>query len=79
LVKASALLVSGDQGWQIDLMLQAAARFARNGLKVIYVSGEESNAQVQMRARRLSPENPVMLASDAICATSSPHRGGKAI
>ncbi len=66
LVKASALLVGGDPGiGKSTLLLQAAARFARNGLKVIYISGEESNAQIQMRGRRLGLEkSPVMLASE---------------
>ncbi|MEY1555822.1 DNA repair protein RadA [Yoonia sp. R2331] len=66
LTKASALLVGGDPGiGKSTLLLQAAARFARNGLKVIYISGEESNAQVQMRARRLGlTESPVQLASE---------------
>ncbi|RYG93096.1 DNA repair protein RadA [Loktanella sp. IMCC34160] len=66
LVKASALLVGGDPGiGKSTLLLQAAARFARNGLKVIYVSGEESAAQVQMRARRLGlTESPVQLAAE---------------
>ncbi len=66
LVKASALLVGGDPGiGKSTLLLQAAARFARNGLKVVYISGEESTAQVQMRARRLGLENsPVKLASE---------------
>ena len=66
LVPASALLVGGDPGiGKSTLLLQAAARFARNGLRVIYISGEESAAQVQMRARRLGlTESPVMLASE---------------
>jgi len=66
LTKASALLVGGDPGiGKSTLLLQAAARFARNGLKVIYISGEESAAQVQMRARRLGLEqSPVLLASE---------------
>ena len=66
LVKASALLLGGDPGiGKSTLLLQAAARFARNGLKVIYISGEESNAQVQMRARRLGlTESPVQLAAE---------------
>lgn len=66
LVAASALLVGGDPGiGKSTLLLQAAARFARNGLRVIYISGEESAAQVQMRARRLGlTESPVMLASE---------------
>jgi DNA repair protein RadA/Sms len=50
LVAASAILVGGDPGiGKSTLLLQAAARFARNGLKVLYVTGEESAGQVQMR------------------------------
>ena len=66
LVEASALLVGGDPGiGKSTLLLQAAARFARNGLKVIYVSGEEATAQVQMRAQRLGlTESPVHLAAE---------------
>lgn len=63
LVAASAILVGGDPGiGKSTLLLQAAARFARNGLKVLYVTGEESAAQVQMRAARLGlTESPVKL------------------
>ena len=66
LVKASALLVGGDPGiGKSTLLLQASARFARNGLKVIYVTGEESAAQVQLRAQRLGLEgSPVKLAAE---------------
>ncbi len=54
LVRASAILVGGDPGiGKSTLLLQAAASFARSGLKVIYVSGEEATAQVRMRAQRL--------------------------
>lgn len=66
LVSASAILLGGDPGiGKSTLLLQAAARFARNGLRVIYVSGEESTAQIQMRARRLGLEkSPVILAAE---------------
>ena len=66
LVPASAILVGGDPGiGKSTLLLQAAARFARNGLKVIYVSGEEAEAQVQMRAQRLDLiQSPVLLANE---------------
>ncbi|WP_208351988.1 DNA repair protein RadA [Pseudaestuariivita rosea] len=66
LVQASALLVGGDPGiGKSTLLLQAAARFARNGLKVIYISGEEAAAQIRMRAQRLGlTESPVALASE---------------
>ena len=66
LVAASAILVGGDPGiGKSTLLLQAAARFARNGLNVIYITGEESTSQVQMRARRLGLEDsPVKLAAE---------------
>jgi DNA repair protein RadA/Sms len=66
LVPASALLVGGDPGiGKSTLLLQAAARFGRNGLNVIYVTGEESAAQVQMRAERLGlAQSPVKLAAE---------------
>jgi DNA repair protein RadA/Sms len=66
LVPASALLLGGDPGiGKSTLLLQAAARFARNGLKVIYVTGEESTSQVQMRAERLGlAQSPVKLAAE---------------
>ncbi|WOI57321.1 DNA repair protein RadA [Palleronia sp. LCG004] len=54
LVPGSAILVGGDPGiGKSTLLLQGAAAFAGSGLKVIYVSGEEANAQVRMRAQRL--------------------------
>ncbi|MEM6941371.1 MAG: DNA repair protein RadA [Pseudomonadota bacterium] len=66
LVPASAVLVGGDPGiGKSTLLLQAAARFAENGLKTIYVSGEEAAAQVRMRAGRLGlSKAPVQLAAD---------------
>ncbi|PVA11709.1 DNA repair protein RadA [Pelagivirga sediminicola] len=54
LVPASAILVGGDPGiGKSTLLLQAAASFAGQGLKTIYVSGEEASAQVRMRGARL--------------------------
>ena len=54
LVPASAILVGGDPGiGKSTLLLQAAASFATNGLKCLYISGEEASAQVRMRAQRL--------------------------
>ena len=65
LVPASALLLGGDPGiGKSTLLLQAAARFASEGLKVVYISGEEARAQVRLRAERLGLESaPVLLAS----------------
>ncbi|WP_425098489.1 DNA repair protein RadA [Tropicibacter sp. S64] len=54
LVPASAVLVGGDPGiGKSTLLLQAAAAFAKAGLKVLYISGEEASAQVRLRAQRL--------------------------
>lgn len=66
LVPASAVLVGGDPGiGKSTLLLQAAAAFARQGAKAIYVSGEEAAAQIRMRASRLGLEqSPVQLAAE---------------
>jgi DNA repair protein RadA/Sms len=66
LVPSSAILVGGDPGiGKSTLLLQAAAQFANMGLKTIYVSGEEANAQVRMRAKRLGlADAPVKLAAE---------------
>ncbi len=64
LVPGSAVLVGGDPGiGKSTLLLQAAARIARSGASAIYVSGEESDAQIRLRARRLGLAGaPVALA-----------------
>ncbi len=66
LVAASAILVGGDPGiGKSTLLLQAAASFARTGLKVMYISGEEAPAQVRMRAQRLDLQDaPVALGAE---------------
>ncbi|MDT2018625.1 MAG: DNA repair protein RadA [Planktomarina sp.] len=66
IVDASAILLGGDPGiGKSTLLLQAAARFARNGLKVIYISGEEATAQVQLRAQRLGiTDSTLILAAE---------------
>ncbi len=58
LVPASAVLVGGDPGiGKSTLLLQAAARLARSGRRVLYVSGEEFVDQIRLRARRLGVAN----------------------
>jgi DNA repair protein RadA/Sms len=66
LVPASAILVGGDPGiGKSTLLLQAAASFARAGLKCVYVTGEEASAQVRMRAARLGlADASVLLAAE---------------
>lgn len=65
-VQGSAVLVGGDPGiGKSTLMLQASAALAQAGSRVIYLSGEESVAQVQLRARRLGLAGlPVALACE---------------
>ena len=65
LVAGSAVLVGGDPGiGKSTLLLQATAALARDGARVIYVSGEESDEQVRLRARRLGlGDAPVGLVS----------------
>ena len=65
LVPGSAILLGGDQGiGKSTLLLQAAARIAREGRGVVYVSGEEASGQVRMRAARLGlSDAPVKLAA----------------
>ena len=54
LVPGSLVLVGGDPGiGKSTLLLQAAAALAAAGQRVLYVSGEESPAQVKLRADRL--------------------------
>ncbi len=54
LVAGSLILLGGDPGvGKSTLMLMALHRFARKGLTVLYVTGEESTRQVQLRAQRL--------------------------
>lgn len=54
IVPGSVILVGGDPGiGKSTLMLQMALEMARQGRGVLYVSGEESERQIKMRATRL--------------------------
>ena len=65
IVDGSAILIGGDPGiGKSTLLLQAVAMLARNGVQCAYISGEESVAQVRLRANRLGlAEKDVLLAS----------------
>ena len=53
LVPGSVVLLAGEPGaGKSTLLLDVAARTARNGAPVLYVTGEESTAQVRLRAGR---------------------------
>ncbi len=64
-VPGSAILLAGDPGiGKSTLLLQAAARLARSGKRVLYISGEEAVDQVRLRARRLGLQgDPLELAA----------------
>jgi len=85
LVPASAILVGGDPGiGKSTLLLQATASFARNGVKCLYISGEEAAAQVRMRAQRLGlSDAPVGLGAETnlrdILTTLDAERPGLAV
>ena len=54
IVPGSLLLVGGDPGiGKSTLLLQLARALASEGRKVLYVSGEESEQQIRLRASRL--------------------------
>jgi DNA repair protein RadA/Sms len=54
IVGGSAILVGGDPGiGKSTLLLQVLHRLASGGLKVLYISGEESASQIKLRADRV--------------------------
>jgi len=65
LVAGSAVLIGGDPGiGKSTLLLQTVIRVAESGLACAYISGEESVAQVSLRAKRLGLKSKnVQLAS----------------
>jgi len=62
IVPGSLLLVGGDPGiGKSTLLLQLAMALAAGGERVLYVSGEESEEQIRLRARRLGDVPPGLL------------------
>src|SRR6266851_57345 len=60
-VRGSLVLLGGDPGiGKSSLLMQASARLAERGT-VLYCSGEESAAQIKLRARRFGIEGPNIL------------------
>lgn len=70
LVPGSVILLGGDPGiGKSTLLLQALATVARRnaGGRILYISGEESAAQIRLRAERLGADDPNVL---LLCETS---------
>lgn len=63
-VAGSAILLAGDPGvGKSTILMQAAGCIAESGSDVLYVSGEESGAQVRLRAERLGVRSSRVLFS----------------
>jgi DNA repair protein RadA/Sms len=61
-VLGSGVLIGGDPGiGKSTLLLQAAERLAADGLRVLYVTAEESLLQTRIRAERLGVASPNLL------------------
>lgn len=75
IVAGSLVLIGGEPGiGKSTLMLQLALNMPN--LKVLYISGEESDRQIKMRAERLAPQPPeggVIIGGDA---NQAPPLGG---
>ncbi|MCL2850696.1 MAG: DNA repair protein RadA [Micrococcales bacterium] len=62
LVPGAVVLLAGEPGvGKSTLLLDVAARAARAGRTVLYVTGEESTAQVRLRAGRIRALDPSLL------------------
>lgn len=62
IVSGAVVLLAGEPGTgKSTLLLDVAARAARQGRTVLYVTGEESAAQVRMRAERIGALRPRLL------------------
>ena len=58
IVEGGVVLIGGDPGiGKSTLLLQALDALQRSGLETLYVTGEESGAQVALRSRRLGLDN----------------------
>lgn len=58
IVEGSLILIGGDPGiGKSTLLLQVCRRLTEQGISVLYVSGEESQRQIKMRANRIGEFN----------------------
>ena len=65
IVEGGLMLIGGDPGiGKSTLLLQVCDQLAKEGQRVLYVSGEESARQIRLRARRLGVESDVYVLSE---------------
>lgn len=57
IVKGSVVLLSGDPGIGKSTILLQVCSALQNGLKILYVSGEESAIQIKLRAKRIGVDS----------------------
>ena len=58
IVKGSLILLGGDPGIGKSTVLLQICQYLGNSMKVLYVSGEESQRQLKLRANRLGVNSP---------------------
>jgi DNA repair protein RadA/Sms len=67
-VPGSLVLIGGDPGiGKSTLILQVAQRLAQQGLRTLYISGEESVQQIKMRAQRISADSSELYLLSGTC------------
>jgi DNA repair protein RadA/Sms len=67
-VHGSVVLLGGDPGiGKSTLILQVLDRLSRQGGRSLYVSGEESESQLKLRADRLGLKSPDLLVATETC------------
>ncbi len=67
IVSGSMILIGGDPGiGKSTLMLQALYGLAQNGIKTLYISGEESVKQIRMRSLRLDAVSADILVASEV-------------
>ncbi len=79
-VEGGVVLIGGDPGiGKSTLLLQAMDALQRSGLPTLYVTGEESGAQVALRSRRLGIDGSQVQFAGRNSARKNPgHRGCRA-
>ena len=61
IVKGSLVLIGGDPGIGKSTILLQTCEYLGQGLRVLYVSGEESARQIKLRASRLGVHSPNLM------------------